>query len=90
VAYEEASLDATTSARVDIFMREAALGCVSMFGKQTDFAKARIMSGPGMLSRNVSLWPEFSLRVGYSSHGDLEYKSSWGESISLFTNGKKS
>ena len=78
MAYEEASLDATTSARVDISCGRLLWDAYPCSVSRPTSRIARIMSGPRMLSKNVSLWPEFSLRVGYSSHVDLEYKSSWG------------
>lgn len=64
MACEQASLDATTVGESGLFMREAALGCVSMFGKQTDIAKARIMSGPAVLSKNVFFWAKISVVSG--------------------------
>ena len=78
MAYEEASLDATTSARVDISCGRLLWDAYPCSVSRPTSRKARIMSGPRMLSKNVSLRPEYSLRVGYSSHVDLEYKSSWG------------
>ena len=35
-----------------------------MFGKQTDIAKARIMSGPAVLSKNVFFWAKIPVVSG--------------------------